>query len=223
MLKGLLFDLDGVIADTARFHLAAWNQVATQLGITLPPAANDALRGRSRESSLALVLSYGDPHAVYTPAQKAALATKKNALYLTAIDALTPADILPGIPRLLADAQAAGLHLAIASASKNAPAILAKLGLDAVFETRVDPAVLHRGKPDPEIYQRAQAQLGLTAREVVGFEDASAGVAAIKAAGQFAVGIGDATTLAAADLIVPTTAALDLAAITAAHAVKEGD
>lgn len=216
MLKGLLFDLDGVIADTARFHLAAWNRVAESLGITLPPAANDALRGRSRQASLDLILNYGPGANHFSADEKAALAAKKNTEYLQAIATLTPADILPGVSQLLADAQAAGLQLAIASASKNAPAILAKLGIADRFSAIVDPAQLQHGKPDPEIYLKAQALLGLAANEVVSFEDASAGVAAIKAAGQFAVGIGDATVLAAADLIVPSTADLKLTTITAA-------
>ncbi|WP_225046554.1 beta-phosphoglucomutase [Lacticaseibacillus kribbianus] len=217
MLKGLIFDLDGVLADTARLHLAAWGSVARDLGITLPAAAGDALRGRSREESLDIVLSYGAPHA-YTAAERTALATTKNDRYRQAIAHLTPADLLPGIPKLLADAKAAGLTMSIASASKNAPAILDQLEIAGDFAGVVDPATLHRGKPDPEIFQRAQELLGLPADEVISFEDASAGVAAIKAAGQFAVGIGDATVLHEADLVVPSTASLDLAAIREAFA-----
>ncbi|WP_262315051.1 beta-phosphoglucomutase [Lacticaseibacillus parakribbianus] len=212
MLKGLIFDLDGVLADTARLHLAAWGSVAQDLGITLPAAAGDALRGRSREESLTIVLSYGPPQD-YAPAERAAFAATKNDRYRQAIAHLTPKDLLPGIPRLLAQAKASGLTMAIASASKNAPAILERLSIAADFTGVVDPATLHRGKPDPEIFVKAQALLGLAAREVVSFEDASAGVAAIKAAGQFAVGIGDAAVLHQADLVVPSTAALDLAAI----------
>lgn len=213
MLKGLLFDLDGVVTDSAAYHLAAWNALAKQLGITLPAEANDALRGRSRMDSLNVILAYGDQVDKYTTAEKEAFATQKNDLYRHMIQKMTPADILPGIPKLLADAKAQGLKMTIASASKNAPTILDQLGLTDQFDGIVDPATLHRGKPDPEIFQRAAELVNLGPTEVIGFEDASAGVAAIKAAGMFAVGIGDATVLAAADVIVPDTSDLDLAMI----------
>lgn len=223
MLKGLLFDLDGVLTDSAKFHLQAWSQLATQLGITLTPAEREGLRGRSRLDSLNLILAAGGQEDRFSAAEKTALTDQKNAVYLQLIQTMTPADILPGIPQLLKDAQAAGLKMAIASASRNAPTILDHLGLAASFDAIVDPATLHRGKPDPEIYQQAQALLGLQAAEVIGFEDASAGVAAIKAAGQFAVGIGDARRLAAADYLVKDTAALQLSQLQAAFAKESGE
>jgi beta-phosphoglucomutase len=213
MLKGLIFDLDGVVADTARFHLQAWNQLAKRLDIVLPPEANDALRGRSRLDSLNLILSYGDQVDAYSDDEKAAFAKSKNDLYLELIQTLTPEDILPGIAQLLRDAKAQGLHMSIASASKNAPTILQHLQLDDAFDAIVDPAKLHRGKPDPEIFVLAQQALQLNADEVISFEDASAGVQAIKAAHQFAVGIGDTKVLQLADYIVPSTADLSLEAI----------
>lgn len=223
MLKGLLFDLDGVLTDSAKFHLQAWSQLATQLGITLTPAEREGLRGRSRLDSLNLILAAGGQEDRFSAAEKTALTDQKNAVYLQLIQTMTPADILPGIPQLLKDAQAAGLKMAIASASRNAPTILDHLGLAASFDAIVDPATLHHGKPDPEIYQQAQALLGLQAAEVIGFEDASAGVAAIKAAGQFAVGIGDARRLAAADYLVKDTAALQLSQLQAAFAKESGE
>ena len=213
MLKGLIFDLDGVIADTARFHLQAWNQLAQRLDIVLPPEANDALRGRSRMDSLNLILSYGNKADAYSDEEKVAFAKSKNDLYLELIQTLTPADILPGIAQLLQDAKALGLHMSIASASKNAPTILKHLQLDDAFDAIVDPAKLHRGKPDPEIFTLAQQALNLQAEDVISFEDASAGVQAIKAADQFAVGIGDAQVLKLADYVVASTADLQLSKI----------
>ncbi len=156
MLKGLLFDLDGVLTDSAKYHLQAWNQLAADLDITLPPEANQQLRGRSRLDSLNLVLSYGQQENRYTNEQKAAFAKTKNQMYLHLIQAMTPADILPGITALLAAAKAARLRMVIASASRNAPVILNRLGLAQQFDGIVDPATLHHGKPDPEIYERAQ-------------------------------------------------------------------
>ncbi|MFD1440862.1 beta-phosphoglucomutase [Lacticaseibacillus hegangensis] len=217
MLKGLLFDLDGVLTDSAKYHLQAWNQLATDLNITLPPEANQQLRGRSRLDSLNLVLSYGHQENRYTSAQKAAFAKTKNQMYLHLIEAMTPADILPGISDLLAAAKAAHLTMVIASASRNAPVILTRLGLAEQFDGIVDPATLHRGKPDPEIYERAQALAKLNTTEVAAFEDAAVGVSAIKAAGQFAVGIGDPAVLYQADYIVPSTAALKLEDIQRAY------
>ncbi len=220
MLKGLIFDLDGVITDSARFHLVAWNELAQQLGIELPPAANDALRGRSRMDSLQVILGYGQQHKQYSAAQLRELAAQKNAAYQQLITGMTAADILPGITALLNAATAAGLTLAIASASRNAPVILKQLHLTNYFTAIVDPSTLQHGKPDPEIFISAQKLLGLQASEVISFEDATAGVQAIKAAGQFAVGIGDAQVLAQADYIVPDTAALDLGKIKTAFATQ---
>ncbi|WP_461214089.1 beta-phosphoglucomutase [Lacticaseibacillus sp. GG6-2] len=218
MLKGMIFDLDGVLTDSAAYHLQAWRELATRLQITLPPEANDALRGRSRADSLALILRYGHQETRYTEAEKAALAESKNTAYQQLIQAMTPADILPGITTLLDAAKQAGLRLAIASASRNAPTILAQLDLRRYFDGIVDPATLHRGKPDPEIFVKAAATIDLPNTAVMSFEDASAGVAAIKAAGQFAVGIGDPQVLAQADVVVPTTAALNYQQLAAAFA-----
>lgn len=216
MLKGLIFDLDGVLTDSARFHLQAWNDLATQIGISLPPEANAALRGRSRQDSLAIILGYGGQDNRYSDAEKQALAAKKNQHYQQLIQTMTPADILPGILPLLNDAKAAGLKMAIASASRNAPTILKQLHLEGYFDGIVDPASLHKGKPDPEIFVKAAQTLALPAASVASFEDAPAGVAAIKAANQFAVGIGSATLLAEADYVVPDTGALRLADVVAA-------
>lgn len=214
MLKGLLFDLDGVLTNSAKFHLGAWNNLAKELGITLTDAQLDGLRGLSRMDSLELILKYGGQEDKYSEAEKEKFAAEKNAKFLEQVETMTPEDILPGIPKLLADAKEQGLKMAIASASKNAPKILNKLGIMGQFDGIVDPATLSKGKPDPEIYIKAQEILGLEADEVVSFEDAAAGVASIKAAKQFAVGIGDSELLKEADYIVPTTAELDLKQIT---------
>ncbi|GFZ26436.1 beta-phosphoglucomutase [Lactobacillus corticis] len=216
MLKGLIFDLDGVLTDSARFHLTAWNNLAKDLGITLSQADLDNLRGISRMDSLEMILKIGGKENDYSPEEKAALAAKKNEKFLESVETMTPADILPGIPQLLADAKQDGLKLVIASASKNAPKILTKLGIIGEFDGIVDPASLHKGKPDPEIYEKAQALIGLEQDEVISFEDAAAGVAAIKAAGQFAVGIGDRKLLHEADYIVSDTSQLHLADIVTA-------
>lgn len=221
MLKGLIFDLDGVITDSARYHLAAWNALAEELGIKLPAKASDELRGLARMDSLELILRYGHQENKYSLTEKEALAAKKNMAYQQAIKKMTQADILPGISELLEQAKTNGLKMAIASASMNAPTILKQLGLLKEFDAVVDPKTLSHGKPNPEIYQKAQALLDLEADEVISFEDAASGVAAIKAAKQFAVGIGDSQVLGQADLVVSDTSQLDLTKIVATFKSKK--
>lgn len=221
MLKGLIFDLDGVITDSARYHLAAWNALAEELEIKLPAKASDELRGLARMDSLELILRYGHQENKYSLAEKEALAAKKNMAYQQAIKKMTQADILPGISELLEQAKTNGLKMAIASASMNAPTILKQLGLLKEFDAVVDPKTLSHGKPNPEIYQKAQALLDLEADEVISFEDAASGVAAIKAAKQFAVGIGDSQVLGQADLVVSDTSQLDLTKIVATFKSKK--
>lgn len=222
MLKGLIFDLDGVLTDSARFHLGAWNDLAKELGITLTDEQLDSLRGISRMDSLNLILKYGGQENKYSETQKEKFAAEKNAKFLQQVQKMTPQDILPGIPQLLKDAKAQGLKMVIASASKNAPTILKKLGIMDEFDGIVDPATLHHGKPDPEIYEKAQKLTGFNKNEVISFEDAAAGIESIKAAGQFAVGIGDEKLLKSkgADYVVPKTADLKLSKIEAVFKQK---
>ncbi|WP_333635728.1 beta-phosphoglucomutase, partial [Lactobacillus acetotolerans] len=160
MLKGLIFDLDGVLTNSARFHDMAWNNLAKELGINLTKEQRDSLRGISRMDSLNLILKYGDQENKYSEKEKEKFAAEKNEKFLELVDSMTPKDILPGIPELLADAKKQGLKMDLASASKNAPRILKKLGIMDEFDGIVDPNTLHHSKPDPEIYEKAQELLG---------------------------------------------------------------
>lgn len=216
MLKGLIFDLDGVLTDSAKYHLSSWNELAKELGISLSDEQLDSLRGISRMDSLELILKYGNQQNKYSQVEKERLAAKKNKMFVSQIQSMTSADILPGIPKLLADAKKEDLRMVIASASKNAPIILKKLGIMNEFDGIVNPATLKHGKPDPEIYIKAQQITGFNSNEVISFEDAKAGVEAIRAANQFAVGIGDKDLLKEADYIVPSTFELDLKEIESA-------
>lgn len=215
MLKGLIFDLDGVLTDTAKFHLTAWNDLAKKLGIDLTEKQLNSLRGISRMDSLNMILEYGNKKINLTSEQKERLAEEKNSNFLKQVDAMSSSDILPGIMELLQDAEKANLKMCIASASHNAPKILNKLGIANRFEQIVNPATIRHGKPDPEIYEKAQQLLQLNRDEVISFEDAAAGVEAIKAAGQFAVGIGDKQMLKDTDYVVESTKELKLAKIEA--------
>ncbi|WP_179393987.1 beta-phosphoglucomutase [Lacticaseibacillus absianus] len=222
-LKGFVFDLDGVITDTARFHYQAWAKIAEdELGIRITPAVNEGLKGVSRMDSLEVILKYGHQEHDYTEAQKVQFATAKNDYYGQLIDQISPEDILPGMKAFLNALRHGGYGISLASASKNAPRILTGLGLTDYFNAIVDPATLRHGKPDPEIFARGAELLGLAPGEVVGLEDAVAGVQSIKAAGEFAVGIGDRQLLAQADLVFPSTADVSLAAIETAFAEAQG-
>ena len=212
-IKGFVFDLDGVITDTSTFHSQAWHQIADKVGVSWNDQLADALKGISRMDSLNLILAQGHRENEVTPAQKQALATEKNTNYLQLVNQMTPANILPGITAFLAELTTAGYALSLASASKNAPLVLRKLGLSDYFTKAVDPASLKHGKPDPEIFRRGAEILDLDPADCIGVEDAAAGVQSIKGAGETAIGIGDPTVLAAADINFTDTTQLTLANI----------
>lgn len=202
MKKGFVFDLDGVITDTAKYHYIAWKELAAEIGIEIDLKFNEQLKGISRMDSLERILTLGNKNDAYTEVEKEALATKKNTHYVQLLQSLTPDDLLPGVKTFLDEAKAKNIPFAIASASKNAPFILDKLGVMQDFDTIVDPATLKKGKPDPEIFIQAALALGIEPAEAVGFEDAQAGIDGIKAAGMYAVGVYSGEELHGADVIV---------------------
>ncbi|HTB21254.1 MAG TPA: beta-phosphoglucomutase [bacterium] len=212
-LKAVLFDLDGVIVDTARYHYLAWKKIAEEQGIAFDEKANEALKGVSRMASLDLILARGKRD--YSPSEKIALADKKNALYVEMIAGLKPEEILPGVKDFLASLKAAGIKRAICSASKNAPMILERLKVAEDFDTVVSGNDTSRSKPDPEVFEMAAKRLGLPHSECLVVEDAYAGIQAAKSAGMKAVGIGEAHVLNIADLVYSSTAQLSLTAILA--------
>ncbi|GAB6091921.1 beta-phosphoglucomutase [Furfurilactobacillus curtus] len=214
-LKGFIFDLDGVITGTAKFHGQAWHQLADELGVTWTESLANGLKGVSRMDSLEMILKAGGKENDYTEAEKVAYATKKNDNYLKLISNMTPADVFPGVKEFLDDLLAKGYVISLASASKNAPTILKHIGLSDYFTKIVDPATLSKGKPDPEIYTRGAEILNLPPEACAGVEDAAAGVAAINGAHETSIGIGDANELSAADIIFSETSALTLANIEA--------
>lgn len=202
MRKGFIFDLDGVITDTAKYHYVAWKQLADELGITIDLAFNEQLKGISRMDSLERILEYGKKENQYSMEEKEAFAEKKNTHYVTLLQELTPADLLPGVEQFLKEAAEKNIPCGIASASKNAPFILDKLGIKERFSIIVDPNTLAKGKPDPEIFLQAANALSIQPGEAVGFEDAQAGIQAIKSAGMYAVGIETQEALEGADQVV---------------------
>ncbi|MEG0289168.1 MAG: beta-phosphoglucomutase [Carnobacterium sp.] len=218
MIKGFVFDLDGVLTDTAEYHYLAWQELGGKMGIAFDRVFNEQLKGISRMDSLERILKYGNKSRAYTEDEKIALANEKNEDYKKLITNISPADLLPGISELLKELKAADIQLALASASKNGPIILKRLGIENLFDTIVDPASLTHGKPDPEIFIKGAEQLGLRPDECVGVEDAEAGIEAINAAGMFSVGVGSKESMKAADLFVTDTSELNVRDILTAAA-----
>ena len=183
MLKAVLFDLDGVITDTAKFHFLAWRDLGAELGVTVDEAFNEELKGVSRIDSLERILAFGGLADKYSTAEKEALCTKKNDHYLELIQEMTPADILPGILPLLEELREAGLKAIVTSASKNAPGILELLQVKDYFDGIVDPASVAAGKPAPDIFLHAAREMAVSPRECLVIEDSASGVEAARAAG----------------------------------------
>jgi len=206
--KAVIFDLDGVITDTAHYHYLAWKRLADSVGAPFDEAFNEELKGVDRMGSLELILARAP--RTYTLEEKRALADAKNRHYVELIATMTAADLLPGALRALEDVRAAGLKIGLASVSRNAFTVLDRLGIRDRFDDVVDAATVARGKPDPEIFLTAAAHLGVDPADCLGVEDAAAGVASIKDAGMFAVGVGSPQVLGRADRVIPSMEAFRL-------------
>lgn len=213
MKKGFVFDLDGVITDTAKFHYSAWKDLASSLGITIDEQFNETLKGISRMDSLDKILAYGQRENDFSLAEKEELAQKKNDEYVKLLANLSEKDLLPGVHDFLVQAKKKQIPCSIASASKNAPMILEKLGVLDFFGHIVDPESLKKGKPDPEIFIKAAQSINIEPKDAIGFEDAQAGIEGIKAAGMYAVGISATEELKGADLQVRSMTELTVEAL----------
>jgi len=201
MFDAVIFDLDGVLTDTAHYHFLAWQRLAEGEGIPFDEAFNERLKGIDRMGSLELILSRaGRP---YAPQEKLTLAERKNRHYQELIATMTSHDLLPGALNALDAAREAGLKVGLASVSKNAPLVLDKLGITDRFDDIVDARHIARGKPDPEIFLTAAAHLHVEPARCIGVEDAVAGIQAIKRAGMYAVGVGEPSVLTEADRVIP--------------------
>jgi len=207
-LEAVIFDLDGVITDSAEFHYRAWKNLADRLGIYFDRKINERLKGVPRMDSLNIILEKeSDPHR-FSDEQKEELAKEKNDEYVKLIQTITPEDILPGISDLLNDLKKRGIKTAIASASKNAPIIVERLEVGHLFDYVADAGAIKNQKPAPDVFLVSAENLSAPPSQCVGVEDAGAGIIAIKAAGMIAIGIGEEENLKGADLILPKTADL---------------
>ncbi|PCD08751.1 beta-phosphoglucomutase [Peribacillus simplex] len=191
-IDAVVFDLDGVITDSAHYHFLAWRELARELGIGIDEVFNERLKGVSRMDSLELILQEGNQQNDFTLSEKETMAEKKNLHYCEFLKKLTPQDILPGILELITHIKFEGISIGLASVSRNASTVLKALQLEETFDYVVDAAKVKKSKPDPEIFLTACKQLDANPKRSIGIEDASAGIDSIKASGMFAVGVGKA-------------------------------
>ena len=199
-ITACIFDLDGVIVDTAVYHFKAWKRLANELGFNFTEAQNEKLKGVSRVRSLELILEWGGIEK--SAEEQHELATRKNEWYVDMIHHMTPEEILPGAKELLESLRTAGIKTALGSASKNAGVILDKVGILPLFDVVIDGNMVSASKPDPEVFLKGAEALGAAPEQCIVFEDAIAGVEAGKAGGMKVVGIGEKSVLSEADLVV---------------------
>jgi len=201
-IQACIFDLDGVIVDTAKYHYQAWRRLANSFGFDFSEAQNEQLKGVSRVESLDIILSIGEKTLDETTKQE--LATRKNTWYLDYIAAMTPDEILPGIIRFLDELKTNNIRIALGSASKNAVLTLEQVDLLSYFEVIIDGTITTRSKPDPQVFQLGAEGLGVAPKNCVVFEDAAKGVTAALSADMYAIGVGNANDLAHAHAVIPS-------------------
>ncbi|RLE29690.1 beta-phosphoglucomutase, partial [Candidatus Acetothermia bacterium] len=203
-IAAVILDLDGVITDTAEHHYRAWRQLAEELGIPCPPDLKDRVRGVSRRRSLDIVLA----GRAVDEKEAEELMARKNRYYQELIQGITPADLLPGAGELLAELRASGVKVAVATVSRNAEAVLARLGIRRQLDALVDGNAGVRSKPAPDLFLRAAALLEVPPGRCLVIEDAAAGIAGAKAAGMWAVGLGPKERFREVypDLVLPSLA-----------------
>ena len=208
MIKGFLFDLDGVIVDTAKYHFLAWKRLADELSIPFTEDDNELLKGVSRMRSLDIILELGKQNLSIDVKEK--LAAKKNAWYVDYIIKMTPEEILPGALEFIQQAKAQKIKIALGSASKNAITILERLNITNHFDAIISGNEVSQAKPDPEVFLKGAEALGLKPEECVVFEDAAAGVEAAINGKMKCIGIGSANVLGAADIVVEGLATISI-------------
>ncbi|NMD37720.1 MAG: beta-phosphoglucomutase [Christensenellaceae bacterium] len=219
-IEGIIFDLDGVITDSAKYHYQAWKLLADKLNIPFDEEYNENLKGVSRMASLELILKNGNAQDKYTLEQKEEMCFEKNENYKELIKQITPDDILPGILPFIKQIKNKGIKTAIASVSRNAQFILRQLKVMEYFDYICNAAEISKSKPDPEIFLVAAKNIGAKPENCIGIEDAEAGVEAINAAGMFSVGVGTQDKMHNANMILSGTNELDLEAIAKASGLN---
>ncbi len=201
-IRACLFDLDGVLVDTAKYHFIAWKRLAESIGVPYTEHDNEQLKGVSRVESLEYILRKGN---VEKPdSEKLRLMDTKNTWYLELVATMKPDELLPNVWDFLSELKVQGMLIGLGSSSKNAQMILDKTGIYKFFDTVVDGRHTTNSKPHPEVFLTGAKQLHVTPQETIVFEDASSGIAAAKLGGFYAIGLGDPTILSEADYVIPS-------------------
>jgi beta-phosphoglucomutase len=200
IIQACIFDLDGVIVDTAKYHFLAWKRLAGDLGISFSEKDNERLKGVSRMDSLDIILEIGNRK--FDNARKEEFAALKNKWYVDYISRMTPDEILPGVMDFISELKKEKILIALGSASKNTPLILDRVNMKNIFDAVADGNNVHKAKPDPEVFLKAAEMLGKVPERCVVFEDAAAGVQAALNAGMICVGIGSEENLPGAHLVI---------------------
>ncbi|NMH27156.1 beta-phosphoglucomutase [Flavobacterium silvaticum] len=209
--KAFIFDLDGVIVDTAKYHFLAWQKIADELGIAFTPEHNELLKGVSRVRSLDIILELG--HATASQADKDRWLKEKNDDYLSYIENMDRNEILPGVMHVLKHLKEQNQPIALGSASKNARPILEKTGILSYFDVIIDGNDVTNAKPDPEVFLLAAKNLTIDPADSIVFEDSVAGIEAANIGGMTSIGIGDEKILNKAQYIFPDFVHIDLSFI----------
>lgn len=208
LIEACIFDLDGVIVDTAKYHYLAWKRLCNELGFDLTHEENEGLKGISRAESLNILLRKGRIAA--SEREKQEMMERKNNWYLGYVDAMDPDEILPGAETFIKMVKASGRKVGLGSASKNAKAIVAKIGLAYIFDAVIDGVKATNSKPDPQVFALGAEEMNVDPHRCVVFEDAIAGVDAALNAGMYAIGVGDKDLLHKAHKVIPGFAGVGL-------------
>ncbi|MBS4196770.1 beta-phosphoglucomutase [Lederbergia citri] len=208
--KCAIFDLDGVLVDTAKYHYLAWKELAEKLGFEFTLEHNEMLKGVSRMTSLDILLDVGNMKDSFTEEEKVKMATEKNNRYVEYISNIDESEILDGALSLLQELKNKGIKIALGSASKNAQIILKNVGIKSYFDVIVDGNSVSKAKPDPEVFTLGADTLGVSYEECVVFEDSQAGLEAAKIAGMLAIGVGQEKDLTKADVVYSSLEDFDI-------------
>jgi len=203
-----IFDLDGVVVDTAKYHFLAWKRLTDDLGIQFTQTDNERLKGVSRMASLDIILEIGGKKLSMT--EKEELAALKNKWYVEYINKMTPGEILPGTLDFINELRSNKIKIALGSASRNTPLILERVGISTYFDAIADGNSVHKAKPDPEVFLKAAEMVEVQADRCVVFEDAVAGVEAALNAGMICIGIGEKNVLKDAHIVIKGLYEMDL-------------
>ena len=206
LIRAFIFDLDGVITDTAEYHFRGWKHLADAEGLSFTREDNEHLRGIPRRESLMLILK----DRVYPEEKIQEMMERKNGYYLEFIKEISPRDLLPGARELLEEIRAAGLKNALGSASKNAGEVIERLGIHSLFDAISDGHSVEHQKPAPDLFLHAASQLNLSPAQCIVVEDAAAGIEAARAGGFRSVGLGPAERVGRAGAIFPSLAGVRL-------------